>query len=242
MPQAGRACAGYLLKVGEDLTLIDCGGGVCGSFLRAGFDPLRVRRIIISHTHPDHCCELPLLIQMIYLAGCKERLEIYLPDEFVAPFAAYMRAVYLIKEKLPFEVQITGYGDGFEYKGPFRLKAVGNRHLHGYKELIGKLSLSNRMQCHSFLITAAGKSLLYSADISGLADIESHLVDLEWAVIESTHLDVGDFLRRVTQFSVEQWVLTHLGSPEQVTALKNEIDAARLNNVSIASDGMILSW
>ena len=80
VPQASRANAGYLLKTGDSLSLIDCGGGVTSSFLRAGFDPLKIDRVFISHTHPDHCCELSLVIQMVYLAGRTEPLDVYLPE------------------------------------------------------------------------------------------------------------------------------------------------------------------
>ena len=68
MPQPGMACSGYVLRTGRELSLIDCGGGVSAAFAACNFDPLQVERVFISHTHPDHVSDLPLFIQMIYLA------------------------------------------------------------------------------------------------------------------------------------------------------------------------------
>ena len=44
MPKANRACAGYALQVGGGLSVMDCGGGVCSSFLKAGLDPCDIER------------------------------------------------------------------------------------------------------------------------------------------------------------------------------------------------------
>ena len=171
MPQPGQACSGYVLRTGSELSLIDCGGGISAAFVSNGFDPLQVERIFISHTHPDHVSDLPLFIQMVYLAGRKDPVDIYLPEEFVEPFENYLRAVYLIREKLPFKLNILGYESGVIYEGNFKLTAIGNRHLQEYAPFIEKYGLPNRMQCHSFDIEVAGRTLFYSADVFDLEDI-----------------------------------------------------------------------
>jgi ribonuclease BN (tRNA processing enzyme) len=241
MPQADRACAGYVLEQKGRLSLIDCGGGVCSSFQRCGFDPLKVDRIFISHTHPDHCCELPLFIQMIYLAGRTEPLTVLVPEEFVDPLESFLRAVYVIPEKLPFDLQVKAYTTGQVYDdSAFRLDAIANDHLSGYKEIIEKHDLPNRMQCHSFVIETNGVRLLYSADLKSFDDIRSHLHNLDVVVIESTHIDMEQFMAFVPSSDVGRWVLTHLGSPAEVDDLRAALNSARLSNVTLAADGMKL--
>ena len=238
MPQADRACAGYLLSIDNDLTLIECGGGVTSSFLRCRFDPLSVDRVFISHTHPDHCCELPLFIQMIYLSGRKDPLDIYLPDEFVEPFGAYLRAVYLIREKLPFELNLHGYTDGFVYEDRFRLRAIGNKHLKGYADFIEQLKLPNQMQCHSLRIDIGDKSLFYSADIGSFDDIRSHLDSVDIAVLELTHVDLDQFFDFAASSKVGRFVISHLGDPTENARLAMLSDKAGLDNLTFAHDGM----
>ncbi|MCK4631867.1 MAG: ribonuclease Z, partial [candidate division Zixibacteria bacterium] len=215
-PQADRATAGYVLKAGESLSLIDCGGGVTSSFLKRGLDPLAVKRILVSHSHPDHCCELPLFIQLIYLSGREEPLDLYLPSEFVEPFRAYMNATYLIAEKLPFEVRFVGYEDDFSFEDDISVKAVANNHLKGYADLIEKLNLPNEMQCYSLRIEVGDQTIFYSADIGTFDDIKNHLDGHSLVVLESTHVDLDQFFEFAQEISVGRYLISHLGSADEI--------------------------
>jgi ribonuclease BN (tRNA processing enzyme) len=239
-PQADRATAGYVLKVGESLSLIDCGGSVTSSFLKRGFDPLAVKRIIVSHSHPDHCCELPLFIQLIYLSGRKEPLDIYLPSEFVKPFRAYMNATYLIAEKLPFEVRLVGCKDGFGFEDDISVTLVANKHLQGYSDLLEKLDLPNEMQCHSFRIEIGKQTIFYSADIGALDDIKNHLDGHSLVVLESTHIDLEQFFEFAQTITVGCYLISHLGSADEIGQIRVLSEKYGLGNLLIAEDGMTI--
>lgn len=240
LPQAGRASSGYLLKTGETLSLIECGGGVTSSFLRRGFDPLDVGQVFISHTHPDHVTELPLFIQLAYLAGRTEPLDLYLPAEFVEPFRRFLLAVYLIPEKLPFEVNLIGYEQGVVYDKSFVLTAVGNRHLLGNRELIEQFGLPNRMQCFSMDIKVGGKSLFYSADIASYDDVRAYVDDKDIVILESTHIDLGDFFDHASTVNVGRFVITHLGTDQEVAEINRLAAKAGVDNLVTAVDGLDL--
>lgn len=240
MPQSGRACSGYLSKVGQSCSLIDCGGGVTSAFLKTGIDPLTVDRIFISHTHPDHVCELPLFIQLVYLKGRQKRLDIYVPNEFEKPFSQYLYSLYLIKERFPFELKIVGYEHRFEFYGNFSLDAYQTTHLQKYSSEIAALKLPNKMQCHCFLIEVEGKKVFYSADIGSFDDIKDHLDGCKYAIIESTHIKMESFLKEAKEFKVERFIITHLGSPAEVEIISNLILNSGIKNIAIAEDGMEL--
>ena len=239
-PQAGRSSSGYLLKVGDSLSLIDCGGGVTSSFLRTGADPLKVDRIFISHTHSDHVCELSLFIQLIDLNGRTDRLDVYLPSEFVEIFRQYLYAVYLFPKRMPFELKLIGYEAGFEFDNDFILKAYSTSHLKKYAENIGGLDIPNKMQCHCFQIELAGKRLFYSADLGKFEDVTKYLNNNDYAIIETTHIDIEEFLSVSGKYNVGRYILTHLGSPEEVEQIRQAISKSGLSNVSIAEDGLVL--
>lgn len=241
LPQANRACSGYVLKTGQSLSLLDCGGGVTSSFLRRGLNPLDVDRIFISHTHPDHVIELPLFLQLLHLKKRAEPVSIYLPGDFVEPIRRFLPAVYIIEDKLPFELDVAGYDEGFEYNGAFKLKAVGNKHLKAYRELIEANQLPNKMQCCSFDIEVDGKKIFYSADIATYDDVRSHLDGKDVVVIESTHVDLGQFIEHARTISVGRWVITHLGTDKEVSEINRMISKAGLENVTTAIDGMEIS-
>jgi len=241
LPQAERACSGYVLQVGESLSLIDCGGGVVGSFLRQGFNPLQLDRVFISHTHSDHCCELPLVIQMLHVLRSERRLEIFIPDEFVRPFLSHLNALYLFPQHVTPRLSVHGYADGFVYHGEgFELTAVANQHLDKTAALIEQYDVPNRMQCHSFRISTSTKRLFYSSDIAGFEDISGHLHDLDYALVESTHLDLTKLLERARQSTVGKYYLTHLGNKSEVAELERRIRSAGIDNLSLAYDGLKL--
>ncbi|MFQ6007776.1 MAG: MBL fold metallo-hydrolase [Candidatus Zixiibacteriota bacterium] len=241
MPHPHRACSGYVLKVNDRLSLIDCGGGVCSSFLRQKFDPLVIERIFISHTHPDHICELPLVIQMVYLAGKRDDLDIYVPSEFVQPLKAFLPAVYLIEDKFPFELNIIGYEAGMIFSGEYTLTAFSNRHLKGYAQYIKQPGLPNKMQSHSFLIEVGDKSLIYSSDIADLHDIKKYLNGKDYVVLESTHIDLDEFFAFAQTIKVGWLIITHLGTEEEVANIVQGAQKAGLDNLATAFDGMELS-
>ncbi|MEA2031869.1 MAG: ribonuclease Z [candidate division Zixibacteria bacterium] len=240
VPQAERNSAGYILNINERLNLIDCGGGVISSFLRRGFNPLDVDRVFISHTHPDHVCELPLFIQMISLAGRDERIDIFVPDEFVIPLRAYLNAVYIIPEKLPFELHIIGYNGGIVFDEDFKLTAIANSHLSQYSELIARLNLPNKMQSHSFQIEIGQKRLFYSGDIGGIDDIRDKLNGNDYVVMEMTHVDADVFFDFAPKTNVGEFVITHLGHSDEVSKLNLMARKAGMHNFSTAVDGIEL--
>jgi len=241
LPQARRACSGYVLQTGESLSLIDCGGGVTGSFLRHGFDPQKLDRVFVSHTHSDHCCELSLVIQMLHVLKSERRLDIFIPDEFVRPFLNWLNAVYLFPQHITPDLHLNGYADGFVYRGDgFELTALANQHLEKAADLIEKYNVPNRMQCHSFRITTSAKALLYSSDVGSWHDIAPHLEDLHYVLVESTHVDLSLVIDQASHLSTAKFILTHLGSETEVAQLMRQIDNSGASNVIIAQDGFRL--
>jgi len=239
MPQPARINSGYVLEVDGRLILFDCGGGVSAAFRRAGFDPLAMERIFISHTHPDHISDLPLYIQVQYLANRREKIYIHLPAEVIDPLKGYFRALYLLPEKLPFEINLLPVSEETDIEADgITILPILNNHLRGYKEIIAEYNLPNKMQSYSFLIRINEKSILYSADLGSEKDILPHLKNLDLLIIESTHIDIAPLLYAVIENNVRRVVLTHFEEDYDTEKALVMAQKAGVADLLIAHDGM----
>ncbi|MFH1699995.1 MAG: MBL fold metallo-hydrolase [Candidatus Zixiibacteriota bacterium] len=239
MPQANRVNSGYILDVNGALYLFDCGGGVSSAFRRAGFDPPDVKSIVISHTHPDHISDLPLFIQMQYLADRKEPLDIYIPSEILQPIQDFFHALYLFPEKLPFEInfQPVNKGENINHES-ISIHPILNTHLIGHTDLINDFGLKNKMQCFSYLIHAGDKSIVYSADLGSEKDLGTYLTDVDLLVFESTHIEIASLIDMVMDYNVGKTVLTHLAEDFDTNSAVAQAEKAGYKNLLIAEDGM----
>ncbi len=239
MPQPDRCHSGYVLEIGGRLFQFDCGGGVSRAFRKAGFDPLNVERIVISHTHPDHISDLPLFIQMQYLAGRQDPITIHLPEEAIGPVRAQFQAMYLLEHKMPFELSFAAISEGRPIEsGEVMIETIANSHLEKYAPFVKEYDLPNRQQCYSFLISAGGKKILYSADLGSEKDILGYLDDLDLLVIESTHIDLQVLLEKAGEKGVGKVVLTHFTEEYDIVAALAQAAKSGLTNVSAAEEGM----
>ncbi len=57
----------FLFKLREELILVDCPGSVVQKIKKLGFAPKMVKKIVITHIHPDHVYGLPSLVHSLML-------------------------------------------------------------------------------------------------------------------------------------------------------------------------------
>ncbi|MDA4848510.1 MBL fold metallo-hydrolase [Hoeflea poritis] len=69
-----RASSGYLLEVGEDKILFDCGGGVFDNLVRSGRLPSDITHLFFSHLHTDHMMDYARLVHAAWDEGAKPLL------------------------------------------------------------------------------------------------------------------------------------------------------------------------
>jgi ribonuclease BN (tRNA processing enzyme) len=238
MPNGGRVCSGYLIEYRDALTLLDCGSGVAASFQRCGYDLHDLDCVVISHTHPDHVSDLPLLIQHMHLAGKTTPLDLYLPNEFVAVFGYMIRAMYVIPERFAFDLNIHGYEAGVLCERPLAIEAVGNSHLKSYEADVRRHSLPNQMQSCSLRVVVEDVTLFYSGDVASFDEINSHLEDCDVAILETSHVGISEIKDYSISHPDTRIILSHLSGDNAADLLASEF--GDLKNVLVAHDGMQL--
>lgn len=77
VPDQDRENTHMVWSAPEGLLLVDAGGSTYQRLLRAGFDPLKLQGIFLTHSHADHINGLPALLFQLSLAGYSGKLPIY---------------------------------------------------------------------------------------------------------------------------------------------------------------------
>ncbi len=79
IPSAKRNHSSVLLSYNEENILIDCGEGTQRQFRKAGLNPCKVTRLLITHWHGDHILGIPGLLSTLALSGYNKTLFVYGP-------------------------------------------------------------------------------------------------------------------------------------------------------------------
>jgi len=79
IPSKTRNHTSILLSSNEENILIDCGEGTQRQFRRAGLNPCKITRILITHWHGDHVLGIPGILSTLSVSGYNKTLFIYGP-------------------------------------------------------------------------------------------------------------------------------------------------------------------
>jgi ribonuclease Z len=77
LPDRGGPC--YVVKIGAETLVFDCGRSAVHNLCRFGFPVESVSKVFITHLHFDHISDLPLLILLSWNNGRETRLPIFGP-------------------------------------------------------------------------------------------------------------------------------------------------------------------
>jgi len=110
VPTRRRNHPAMLLKFKDENILIDCGEGTQRQFRKAGKNPCKVTRILITHWHGDHVFGLPGLLNTLRMNGYNGGLEIYGPAGTKGWVRKYLELVGGRGEDL--NLKVIEIGDG----------------------------------------------------------------------------------------------------------------------------------
>ena len=243
VPVAHRSHASLLLQLDKRYYMLDAGEGSSSSLLKCHVDHHLIRTVFISHMHPDHCSGLPMLIQMMYLAGRTNPLDIYLPQEGVDGLSQWLKQIYIFPEKLPFPFTLFPIHPGdFYHDDDLRLTALENTHLQGYREIVDSSYPERSLESYSFLLECHELKVVYSGDLSSLDDLTPHCKNADIIFLEATHITIDDILSFSSDHHIQKTVLTHI--PPELEGKEDIIltTAAKsgINNLVVAADGLVI--
>ena len=215
----GGACSGYLVRSASTSIWMDCGAGTLAN-LQRHVPLLELDGIVVSHSHPDHWLELPVVLNALrYGLGAP---DLGLPLLWTARTAEQFAAIAAGPEPT-FAPQVTDERS---------------------TTTIGDIDLSFSRTDHPVETLAiraehGGRSIVYSADtgdawrLASLGPDIGRTIDL--AIVEATldesdadvvqHLTASQAGRQAAEAGVASLLLTHLAPGSDTEARRT--DAAR---------------
>jgi len=190
-----------------DDVLIDCPGNVFGKMIKAGYDPLKLRTIIITHRHVDHAYGLPSLLEMLRLSGKKEPLKICINEDFFFEMRQILSVYGLIREDFPLEMAPIRVDGCFLFEDSLRIETFAVKH-----------SVPN----FGLKFSTSSACVVYTSDTEPCEEVIERAKGVDLLVHEATcselvtgkkegHSCVEDAARIAKQAGVKNLCLVHLG-------------------------------
>jgi ribonuclease Z len=113
IPSVKRNHSAILLTYEGENILVDCGEGTQRQFRKAGINPGKVTRLLITHWHSDHILGIPGLLSTLALSGYCKKLYIYGPKG-TREFMRDLLHMFNFQKKYEIVVEETNGGKFFE--------------------------------------------------------------------------------------------------------------------------------
>ena len=241
LPVADRSSSAIYLSAQGKSFLLDCGEGVSNSILKNKVPFNQIEAIFITHTHPDHCAGLPLLMQLMHVNERVQPLTIFLPEEAIDPIIRYLWSCYLFPEFVTFQYHLRKLDQNTNYSsGSLFINAHPNSHLRYYQKVISDNIYLNQMQAYSLTIQAGEKKIVYSSDLGAISDLNGIAPDADLLIVEGLHLKAEELFAKIAEWKVKQTILTHFmpGLEKKEKSLIAQAKKYGVKNFKLAKDAM----
>jgi len=229
-----RASSGYLLEIGADKVLLDCGGGVFDNLVRSGRVPSDITHLFLSHLHSDHMMDYARLVHAAWDEGAPP-LQVWGPAPIARITEGYFGRDGVLSADLYARTELRPSQEVWLARGgtlprPWPKPAVteiepGFSH-QGEGWLLKSCSVPHAQpafDCMAFSIESDGRKFVYSGDAAICDALEALSADadllLHWCYRlsgEEVHpalIDMSptpaDIARMATRAGVKRLALSH---------------------------------
>lgn len=219
---AESACSGYLVTDGQTRIWVDCGPGTLMALQwHCGLD--EVDAIVVTHEHPDHCMELPVVRNaMVHGLGLRD-VPLYAPRGVFA----LMESVIGVRNIMQaFHPKLVGDGSVARLGA---LRMAFSRTDHPVETLAVRFDDERHAGVSALVYSAdtgPGWSLAALGDGIGLAVVEATLLAAKVGEAEAVHRTAAQTGADARAAGVGRLVVTHVPPTGDGEAHRAEAEAA----------------
>ncbi len=262
---ARRASSGYLIEVGSDRILFDCGGGVFDNLLRSQRLPSIITHIVFSHLHSDHMMDYARLVHASWDEGGKP-IKVFGPPPMKIISQGYFGSDGVLAHDLRARTELPQSQEVWRSRGgvvprpwpaPEVKEIMPGDTIEGNGWRIQSCTAPHAqpfLECMAFALTHRGKKFVYSGDAGLCPEIETLAKNanllLHWcyrldgevvspgmASAAPTPMEIGEMAKRA---GVRSLILTHfrkhMDDPEHHDKSIKKASEAFGKTITIAED------
>ncbi len=169
---------------------------------------------------------------MFYLQKRKKPLNLYLPEK-ANEFKSILDMFYTFTSRFSFKVyfKLTKNVNA-DHK---QIQPIPSDHMQSYADFVQKHSLANELLSYSFIISDAGKRILYTSDFLDIKIYNKYLKEMDIIIIDALHTEASDIIK-FAGLTNARMILNHGLSEEMKNRLKISI-----NKFEIADEELEIS-
>lgn len=227
-PEAGRACAGFLVEHGGFRLVMDLGFGTLPRLLALCPDGA-VDAVAVTHRHSDHCVDLNGLLRVRhYGTRTFDRIPLYCPPDVVA--------------------LVDGLEPAPRLTELFDVHALPGRYRVGPFELTGT-ALPHHVPNAGLRVASPDRTLVYTGD-TGPSDILAELGrDADLFIMDATYqgdsddehnLSAADAGRWAGRAGAQRLMLTHFWPGHDRDVSRRQAGAHFTGEILVAEEGLVV--
>ncbi len=227
---AGTACSGYLIRSATTSIWVDCGPGTVAN-IQEHIDLADIDALMISHHHPDHCAELPVIYNAFKWFIGRTSVPTYAPIGVLGVTEAMSGPT----------------GDVFAWTviDETSRVSIGDIEVRFARTDHPVETLAMRFDCD-------GESIVYTADTANGwdpaelalgADVlvgEATVLDADLAP-ETPHMSAAQIAAAAERSGVATLLMTHLAPGSEAPAFVAEAEANTTIPVVLAVSGLVMA-
>jgi ribonuclease BN (tRNA processing enzyme) len=235
-PKRFNSC--YLIKVGRNEILIDCGSDALRAIQKRMVNLLSIQKIFITHFHADHCGGLPAVLTAMHVLNRKRSVDIYVPSPQLEFTKEWFANVFLYNEKMSFKTNVFPIESNIlNLSKDISLEFIQTNHLKKYSDCTTKKGIN--AQSFSIIVREKNKKFYFSSDLNSLDEAVKHL-DCSLSFVEAAHLKLEE-IRQLMNGSWRDVFLTHVPQELESNGVwrKELHNRFGLKHLNIVQDGQV---